>query len=122
MSDVRNAEEQLNNMILNGKGMEAFETYYTDDCVMRENVDEPRVGKDACRAYEEAFFGNVAEFHGAELHHSAVDGDRSYSEWTFDVTFKDGTRLRNRQVAARAWRDGKVSEETFFYKPNVVSA
>ena len=64
---------------------------------------------------------NIAEFHGAELHRSAVDGEQSYSEWTFDCTFKDGTRMRNTQVAARTWKDGKVQKEQFFYKPNVVS-
>lgn len=121
MSNTREGETALNTMILEGQGMEAFEKYYADQCVMQENVDEPRVGKDACRAYEETFFGNIAEFHGAELHHSAVDGERSFSEWTFDVTFKDGTRMRNRQIAARTWQDGKVIEERFFYKPNVVA-
>ncbi|MEM9865758.1 MAG: nuclear transport factor 2 family protein, partial [Myxococcota bacterium] len=90
-----------------------------DDVVMQENQHEPREGKPACRTYEEQFFGNIKEFHGAELHHSAVDGERSYSEWTFDVTFVDGKRMTNRQVAARTWKDGKVVFERFFYEPNI---
>ena len=121
MTDLRTLENDLNQMILAGAGLDAFEKHYADDIVMRENVDAPRVGKDACRDYEIAFFQNVAEFHGAELLHSAVDGDRSYSEWVFDCTFKDGTRLRNTQVAARTWRDGKVVNEQFFYQPTVVA-
>ena len=44
-----------------------------------------------------------------------VEGDRSFSEWIFDVTFKDGTRMRNEQVAARRWKDGKVVHERFYY-------
>lgn len=119
MSDVRANEQQLNAMILQGQGMEAFEQFYADDCVMQENTDAPRVGKDACRAYEQEFFGAVAEFHGAELLHSAVDGDRSYSEWVFDATFQDGNRMTNTQVAARTWKDGKVVREQFFYQPNI---
>ncbi|MEM9072770.1 MAG: nuclear transport factor 2 family protein [Myxococcota bacterium] len=117
--DIRAAESELNAMILKGQGMEAFEKFYADNVVMQENRQDPRKGKDACRTYEQEFFGAVAEFHGAELHHSAVDGDRSYSEWTFDVTFKDGKRMTNTQIAARTWKDGRVVFERFFYEPNI---
>jgi ketosteroid isomerase-like protein len=122
MTNTQESEKAVNDMILKGEGMVAFEQFYADDCEMQENTDAPRVGKDACRAYEVEFFGNIQEFHGAELHYSAVDGDRSHSEWTFDMTFKDGTRMRNTQIAARTWRDGKLTSERFFYKPNVVTA
>ena len=122
MSDIRALEKDLNEMILAGKAMEAFEKYYADDCVMRENNGEPRVGKDACRDYEVAFFGNIAEFHGAKLLHGAAEGDRSYSEWVFDCTMKDGNRVTNSQVAARKWRDGQVVEERFYYEPNIRKA
>ena len=119
MSQVRENEQKLNEMILQGQAMEAFEQFYADDIVMQENTDDPRIGKDACRAYEQEFFGSVAEFHGAQLLNSSVDGDRSYSEWIFDVTFADGNRMTNTQVAARTWKDGKITREQFFYKPNV---
>ncbi len=112
---VAELEKELNDMIAAGQPMEAFERFYAEDVVMRENQQDPRVGKQACRAYEEEFFGNVAEFHEGSFHGSATEGDRSFSEWIFDVTFKDGTRMRNHQVAARRWKDGKVVEEQFFY-------
>ena len=120
--DIAALERELNEMIASGQAMEAFEKFYADDVVMRENNQEARKGKDACRKYEEEFFGNVAEFHEGSLHGSAAQGDRSYSEWTFDVTFKDGSRMRNHQVAARRWRDGKVVSEQFFYEPNITTA
>lgn len=49
-------------MIAAGQAMEAFERFYADDVVMQENTEQPREGKDACRKYDEEFFGNVAEF------------------------------------------------------------
>ncbi len=120
--DVAALEAELNEMIASGQAMEAFEKFYADDVVMQENNQDPRKGKDACRKYEEEFFGNVAEFHEGSLHGSAAQGDLSYSEWVFDVTFKDGSRMRNHQVAARRWKDGKVVSEKFFYEPNITSS
>ena len=119
--DIGALDRELNEMIASGQAMEGFEKFYADDVVMRENNQEIRKGKDACRKYEEEFFSNVAEFHEGSLHGSAVQGDRSYSEWIFDVTFKDGSRMRNHQVAARRWKDGKVVSEQFFYEPNITT-
>ncbi|MGB3051203.1 MAG: nuclear transport factor 2 family protein [Polyangiales bacterium] len=114
-ANITELERELNEMIAAGNAMEAFEKLYADDVVMQENNQDPRVGKPACRAYEEEFFGNVAEFHEGSFHGSAAEGDRSYSEWIFDVTFKDGTRMKNHQVTARRWKDGKVVHERFYY-------
>lgn len=114
-TNIAELERELNEMIASGKAMEAFEKFYAEDVVMQENTQEPRVGKAACRQYEQQFFGNVAEFHEGSFHGSAAEGDRSFSEWIFDVTFKDGTRMRNEQVAARRWKDGKVVYERFYY-------
>ncbi len=107
-------EISLNKMILEGQGLDAFEKYYDDNIVMQDGSEPPRKGKTLNRKYELEFFGAIAEFHGAELHGSAVQGDRSYSEWTFDFTLNDGTRVTNRQVAAREWRGDKVVSERCF--------
>ena len=117
--DVATLDQELNNLIASGTPMEGFEKFYANDCVMQENNDEPRTGKAACRRYETDFFDSVEHFHEGKLLGSAVSGDRSYSEWIFDVTFKDGSRMRNHQVSARRWADGKVIYEQFFYQPNV---
>mgnify|MGYP001545980807 CR=1 FL=1 len=120
--DTATLDRELNEMIASGNAMEAFEKFYADDVVMKENNQDARRGKESCRKYEEEFFGNVAEFHEGSLQGSAVEGDRSYSEWIFDVTLKDGSRMRNHQVAARTWRRGKVASEQFFYEPNITEA
>jgi ketosteroid isomerase-like protein len=110
-------DTELNQMILSGQALDAFDKYYADDVVMQEGGEEPRRGKAANRAYEEQFFGAIAEFHGAQLLASAATGDHSYSEWVFDMTFKDGTRVTNTQVAAREWKDGQIVKERFYVIP-----
>ncbi len=113
--DTAALDQTLNDMVLSGKALEAFEKYYADDVVMQENSDEPRVGKEANRKAEEEFFASLAEFHEGKVLASAVNGDTSFSEWFMDVTFKNGYRMKLAQVAVRKWKDGKVTHERFFY-------
>lgn len=113
--DVQTADQALNDQILGGDILGAFDAFYADDVVMVEADGARREGKATNREYEEKFLDSVAEFHGAEVLASAVSGDVSFSEWTMDVTFKEGGRTTLEQVAVRRWRDGKVAHERFYY-------
>ena len=108
--------DKLNQMIQTGKAMEAFLELYADDCVMQENTEEPCVGKAANKAREEGFLGSVEAWFGAQLLGSAVAGDKSFSEWEFDLQFKGAPRMKMNQVAVRTWKDGKVVHERFYHK------
>jgi ketosteroid isomerase-like protein len=113
--DLKALDAELNRSILSGNIMEAFEKFYADDIVMQENSEAPRVGKDINRQAELDFLSSVQEFHGASLLGSALDGDRSYSEWEIDATYKNGQRHKVTQVAARQWKNGQVVHERFYY-------
>ena len=101
--------------ILAGKILETFDAYYADDVVMSENRTEERVGKAVNREYEIQFLDNVHEFHGAQVGRVIVDGDDAAVEWSFDITFKDGNRVRMQQVAVQTWKDGKIIREDFYH-------
>ncbi len=116
-SELGELERQLNDMILAGEILPAFERFYHEDVVMQENTDPPCEGKAANRAREQKFVENVEQMHEVSLHGVAVADDLSYSEWIFDISFKGGFRVRTTQVAARRWRDGQVIHERFYYKP-----
>jgi hypothetical protein len=116
MSDIREQDAALNEKILAGNILEAFEAHYDDGCAMQENDDPPTVGKAANRAREEQFVGSIEQVHELALLSSAVGNDNvSYSTWRMDVTFKDGNRAAYTQVAVREWKDGKVAREQFFH-------
>lgn len=115
MSTIAAFDKDLNEEILTGKAMEGFERYYADDVVMQENADTPFVGKDFNRQREIDFFSSIAEFHGAKVEATAVNGDTSFGQWWMDVTFKNGFRAALNQVAVRKWKDGKIVHERFFY-------
>lgn len=109
-----NNNAKLDAMILAGTALEAFEIYYADGVVMIEGDGSRREGKELNRRYEEAFFGSIEEFHGAELLSTATQGDTSFSEWIFDFTPKNGQRTSMKQIAHRTWQDGCVVEERFY--------
>lgn len=116
VTDIATLDKQLNDAIINGTALDAFEAMYADNIVMQENAEEPRVGKAANLAYEKAFFANLEAFHGAKVLASAVSGNHSFSEWWMDVSFKGGNRVQMTQVAVRQWKDGKVFNERFYHK------
>lgn len=110
---IQTRDEELNEMVLAGDLLEAFERFYADDLTMYEGEDA-FVGKDVNREREEEFVDSVAEVHELTLHASAAAEDVSFSEWTYDVTFESGDRAKWRQIAVRRWRDGAIVEERFF--------
>ena len=111
---ITTLDADLNQQILSGNALAGFDTYYADHCVMQEGLGDERVGKEVNRTYEENFFGSIAEVHNVELLGSAVNGERSYSEWIFDVTFKDGNRVKLTQASARRWTNGQITHERFY--------
>ena len=115
MSNVAQLNAELDQMVLTGKAIEAFDKFYAEDVVMQENSDAPFVGKALNRQRELDFFASIAEFHGATVESSASGDDISFSEWTLDVTFKNGTRYKLAQVAVRRWKNGQIVNERFYY-------
>jgi len=101
--------------ILTGKILETFDAYYADGVVMSENRTEERVGKAVNREYEIKFLDNVHEFHGAKVGRVIVDADHAAVEWSFDITFKDGNRVKMHQVAVQTWKNGKIIREDFYH-------
>ncbi len=109
--------DELNRMILQGDILNAFEKFYADDVVMTDMGQEPRVGKDANRAFETAFVNGLTEFRGAELISTVVDEEQglTMSEWFFDYTHKDWGDQTYQQVAVQRWKDGQIVDERFYH-------
>ena len=115
MLDLRSSVDQLNQMIQEGKVLEAFEKFYGDEVVMQDNDYPARVGKDLNRQYEEAFVGGLTAFRGAKVLNTLISDDLAVTEWWFDYDHKDyGTRTY-RQLAVQRWKNGKIVEEKFYY-------
>lgn len=116
MSDLKSRDQKLNDLILQGKILEAFDEFYADDIVMEEDGSE-RVGKEANREYEEQFVNSLEEFHAADIVSRGVDEDNNVtlSEWHNDMTLEGVGRVQQKQVSVRTWNeDGQVTREKFY--------
>lgn len=105
----------VNDLILQGKALEAFEEFYDDDVVMQENDNPEFVGKELNRKREEAFFAAITEFRCAKPLKVAVGEKTTMVEWHFDYTHKELGIKKYTQVAVQEWRDGKIVKEKFYY-------
>ena len=112
---IAELDRELNEAILNGMALEAFETHYADDVVMQENDAEPTVGKVANREREQAFFAAITEFRDGKVRATGVGEDTSFSHWHFDFTHREWGERNYNRVAVRARRDGKIIREVFYY-------
>ena len=117
MKSIKENVTELNNMILEGKLLEAFDKFYADDIVMQDNENPPREGNKDCRAFEESFVSSLTAFRGASLGQVMVSEEAGVSacEWTFDYSHKEWGDRKYTQLAIQRWKDGKIVSEKFVY-------
>ena len=112
--DIGRREQELNQMILEGKALDAFEKFYAEDVVMQEGADEPFEGKETNRQREKDFFGAVTELRALDLKEVAVGDGVTMSTWHYDFTHEEYGDQAFDQVAIRHWdEDGRVVRERF---------
>ncbi len=115
MSKLLEKITDLNDLILQGKALEAFEKYYDDDVVMAENENEPTVGKASNRKREEEFFQSITEFRSAKPLKVTIGNNVTMVEWHYDYTHKDWGVRNYTQISVQEWKDGKIVKEKFYY-------
>jgi ketosteroid isomerase-like protein len=112
--NVLELDSQLNKMIVEGKSVDAFKTFYAENVVAQENDEPERVGRDAWMTARAEMENNIKSFKARVLA-NAANGDVSFSEWEFDLDFGGGA-MKIAQVAVRRWKDGRVVRERFYHK------
>ncbi len=105
----------LNDLVLEGRALEAFEKYYHKDVVMQENESAPTVGKDANRKREIAFFDSIIDFRLAKPLKVTVGENITMVQWHYDYTHKEWGVKNYKQVSIQEWKDGQIIREQFIY-------
>ncbi len=102
--------------VTGGDYVGAIERFYAPGASMRENQDEPRVGREALVRHEQGMmnmFSIAAEIIGAPL----IAGDHAAIQWRFVSTLPNGAKVILQEVAWQRWEGDRIVEETFFYDP-----
>ncbi len=105
----------LNDLILEGKIMEAFEKYYHQEVVMQENENAPTIGKDANRQREEEFLDALSEFRAANPLKVAAGNAITMVEWHYDYSHREWGERNYTQISVQEWNDGLIVKEKFYY-------
>jgi hypothetical protein len=115
MNNISQKLNDLNNLVISGKLLEAFDRYYDDNVSMQENANAPVVGKKENYQREVEFLGNISEFRKAAVVDLAIGDNVSYVTWQYDYTHKEWGVRNYTQVSVQHWKDGRIVREQFFY-------
>ena len=105
----------LNDLVLQGKALEAFDKYYHDEVIMQENESVPTIGKEANRKRENQFYSSLLEFRSAKLLKLTIGENITMTQWHYDYTHKDWGVRNYIQVSVQEWKNNKIIKEQFFY-------
>jgi len=114
--NLASLEAAVNDLTREGKMLDSIEQHYADNCKFIESDGSSRQSKAEQVAHLSGFFGTLKSFDGATLHGSAIGNDYATSEWTFNMTADDGSKIEWNEVLVRSWKDGKVVSEDYYQK------
>lgn len=111
---IKQNNEELNQLLQLGKAMEGFEKFYAQNVVMQENESEPRLGKDLNREACGAFVDTHPDLK-LEVLNTGYGQHISFQEVLFSYIDKKRQVIQYSEVAVRHWKNGQVIKEKFYY-------
>ena len=100
-----------------GKYVEAISDFYAETASMKENLGEPRVGRENLVNHERAVLSGLARMRTERVGAVLVDGDRVTINWEFEMTTRDGKKRLLDELALQKWSGDRIIEEQFYYDP-----
>ncbi|ESY26214.1 MULTISPECIES: nuclear transport factor 2 family protein [unclassified Mesorhizobium] len=115
---IADVAKDFTEMLQQGDHLGAGEKYNADDIVSLEAMDGPMAiarGKEALRQKGEWWQANH-EVHGGSVEGPYVNGDQFAVRFKFDITPKaTGERVTMDEVGLYTVKNGKITEERFYY-------
>ena len=110
-------EKELQQMVAEGKMVEAFDKFYAENVVMVEPMSGTNEGKEANRKREMEWMSSLKEAHGGgatNISSNEAEGITMTESW-FDGTFQDGNRVKMEEVSVKKWEGDQIVHERFYY-------
>lgn len=104
---------KLDKLVKEGKILEAFDTYFSEDVVTYDEGGNKTTSKAEKRALLEDFLKEFSHKEEITLADSFIDGDTSYSNFRFIFSKNSGERFQWDEVIIRKWKDSLVISEFY---------
>lgn len=103
-----------NEMVKKGQIVEATEKFFATNAKTIDFDGTVTNGKSEMLSKMKGFADAIAEVNGITLHHTSLNGDISFAEFTFDFTMKDGSQILWHEILRTVWQNGQIVEEQYF--------
>lgn len=109
--EIFNAKNEL---LKNGQIVEATEKYFASHAKTFDFDGTITNNKDEMLQKMQGFAGAIAKVNGITLHSTALTGNVSFAEFTFDFDMKDGSSILWHEIVRTVWQNGQIVEEQYF--------
>jgi len=103
-----------NELVLNGKMIEATEKFFALNATSTDFDGSTTKSQSEMVTKMQGFLGAIAKVNGITLNHSAVTGNVSFAEFTFDFDMADGSKILWHEILRSVWENGKIIDEQYF--------
>lgn len=104
----------LNDLIMQGDALEAFEKFYHEDVVVQHNDEAPVKGKKAIRALKENDLKKIIEFKSAKPLKVTIGEQTTMVEWELNDRHSVYGERSFTQVAVHDWNQGMIIKEKLY--------
>jgi hypothetical protein len=104
----------MNELVTNGKLIEAAENYYASNIRTIEFDGTITEGKRAAMKKLTDFVDSIKKVKEITLLRSASGDNASFSEYILDIDMQDGSNVYLHEIVRSLWENGQVVEERYF--------
>lgn len=101
-------------MMKQGQVVEATETYFADNAETSDFSGAKTANKSEMIEKMKGFTSGIQKVNGITHHNTAVNGDVSFLEFTFDFDMSDGSKILWHEVIRSVWKEEKIVSEKYF--------
>lgn len=113
-SDISALVAEKTELTKNGQVVEATEKLFADNAETVDFTGVKTSNRDEMVQKMKDFTSGIQKVNGITHHNTAINGDVSFLEFTFDFDMADGTKILWHEIIRSVWKDGKIVSEQFF--------
>ena len=103
-----------NEMVKKGQIVEATEKYFASNSKTIDFDGTVTHNKLEMLAKMQGFANAIAKVNNITLHNTALTGNVSFAEFTFDFDMVDGSKILWHETLRTVWQNGQIVEEQYF--------